>query len=238
MPFSALDDCQQPAVFIVEQIDDKEFRIPATFGFQYNPTGEAPIRVTPESLPCTDFASIPRYMSWLVSRHGRHTPAALVHDQLVVDDVSFEDRTTADRRFLQMMDALEVPPVLSRVMWSAVTIATRVKGTVWSKFGIAAWALAALVGMTALVWGVATVTPWAVAAAVVLPIVAAGCWGKQFWAGVVAGYALPVVAIPAVASLVGYWLYWAIEKMVKVIRQQLRPNRHKVLADPIGYQGR
>src|SRR5215213_7385289 len=92
-PFSQLDDVQVPASFVVEQITDKEFRIPAGLGFQYNPSHDgAVIRVTPESLPTTDFASIPRYMAWFVSRHGRHTPAAFVHDQLVTPGMPFEDR--------------------------------------------------------------------------------------------------------------------------------------------------
>ena len=49
-------------------------------------------------------------MSWFVSRYGRHTPAALVHDELVTDGMEFEARKRADRVFLQMLDDLDVPP--------------------------------------------------------------------------------------------------------------------------------
>lgn len=237
-PFSALDKHDEPALFVVEQISDTEFRIPTTFGFQYNPDGGESLRVTGDSLPTTDFASIPRYMSWLVSRHGRHTPAALVHDQLVVPGMDFEDRKVADRLFRDMMDALEVPPVLSRVMWAAVTLATRATGPVMSKIGVAAWAVAAAAGMTLLAAGVVTTTPWMIALALVLPFLAGLLWGSQFWAGVVAGYALPVVAGPALASLLGYWLYWIIEMAVKLVRQQFQQNKDQDLTEPVGYQGR
>ena len=237
-PFSALREPDQPAHIVVEQIGDKDFRIPEHLGFQYNPVGEPPITVTCDSLPTTDFASIPRYMSWFVSRHGRHTPAALVHDPLVTAGMSFEDRKAADRRFLTMMDSLEVPPVQGRVMWAAVTLATRLHGTRTSKVGLALWAVIAAGGMVLLVWGAATVTPWMIAVALVAPAVAALLWGNQYRAGLIAGYALPIVALPALASLAGYWIYWLIEKAVKIIRARLPHNKDKALPEPIGYQGR
>lgn len=236
-PFSALDDLERPARFVVEQISDKDFRLPTGFGFQYNPDGEQPIEVSGATLPTTDFASIPRYMSWLVSRHGRHTPAALVHDRLVEPGMSFEERRRADLRFRDMMDDLEVPPVLSRVMWAAVTLATR-SGDRRAKVGIYSWMASSLLGLGLLVAGVVSLTPWMIVSALFAPFVAAALWGSQYWAGVVAGLALPVVALPALASLVGYWTYWLIERSVKAARQRLKPNHAKELPEPIGYQGR
>lgn len=236
-PFSALDDATRPANFIVEQVGDKDFRLPEGFGFQYNPHGEEPIRITCETLPKTDFASIPRFMSWLVSRHGRHTAAALVHDRLVEPGMSFEERKRADLHFRHMMDDLEVPPVLSRVMWAAVTLATR-RGDRRARAGIYAWAALAVVGMGLLAAGIVMLSPWMLVVAVLGPFVAATLWGDQYWAGLVAGLALPVVALPAVASLLGYWAYWLIERGVKAGRQQLKANRAKELPPPIGYQGR
>ena len=236
-PFSALDNTARPARFVVEQIGDADFCLPEGLGFQYNPDGEDPIRVTSETLPKTDFASIPRFMSWLVSRHGRHTAAALVHDRLVEPGMSFEDRKRADLRFRNMMDDLEVPPVLSRVMWAAVTLATRREDR-QAKLGIYVWAASGLVGLVLLAAGAVTLTPWMIGVALLGPFVAASLWGNQYWAGVVAGLALPVVALPAVASLLGYWAYWLIERSVKAVRQRLKGNRTKELPAPIGYQGR
>jgi hypothetical protein len=237
-PFSPLNEPGKPARFVLEQISDKNFRVPEGLGFQYNPPGEDAITVTHDNLPSTDFASIPRYMSWLVSRYGRHTPAALVHDELVSDGMEFAARKRADRLFLQMMDDLDVPPVLSRVMWTALTLATRFRGPLAVKVGVVLWALCAAVGMGALVWGLMTLTPWLIVAALVGPAVAALLWGGQRSAGLIAGYALPVIAVPALTSLVGYWIYWAIEKGVKVVRQRKPENRGEPLPEPVGYQGR
>lgn len=239
-PFSAINDCDQPARFVVEQIGDSCFRIPRGGpGFQYNPEQGDPIRVTFATLPETDYASIPRYMAWLVSRYGRHTPAALVHDQEIVNNgMPYGDRKKADLRFLVMMDHLDVPPVQSRVMWAAVTLATRFKGTSRSKAGIVAWAAMAAAGIGLLVVGFATGTPLMIVVALLGPAVGALAWGDQYWAGVVAGYALPVVALPALTSLLGYGAYWVVEQSVKVIRQQFKQNKAKELPGPISYQGR
>ena len=162
-PFSALDDATKPAAFVVEQISDKEFAIPMDLGFRYNPPEQDYITVTRKTLPSTDFASIPRYMAWLVSRHGRHTPAALVHDQLVKDGITFEERQRADRCFVEMMDELQVPFVLSRVMGTAVSLATRWRGPMLAKVGVVLWGVLAAVGIAALVVGLATMTPWLIA---------------------------------------------------------------------------
>jgi Protein of unknown function (DUF1353) len=237
-PFSPLNEPGKPASFVFEQISDKDFRIPEGLGFQYNPPGEDAIVVTRDTLPSTDFASIPRYMSWLVSRYGRHTPAALVHDELVADGMEFEARKRADRVFLQMLDDLDVPPVQSRVMWTAVTLATRFRGPRAAKVGVVLWAVLAAAGIGALIWGLVTLNPWLIVAALVAPLVAALLWGGQRSAGLIAGYALPVIAVPALASLGGYWIYWAIEKGVKVVRQRKPENQGEPLPEPVGYQGR
>jgi Protein of unknown function (DUF1353) len=238
-PFSSVGDPEEQASFVFEQITDNEFRSPYGFGFQYNPCGEGePIVVTRDTLESTDFASIPRYMSWFVSRHGRHTPAALVHDRLVTPHMSFAERRRADRLFVEMMDDLEVPPVQSRVMWAAVTLATRAVGTRLSLAGLVAWGVMAVAGLTLLVVGLVTLTPWLVLLALVGPAAGAVLWGRQYAAGLIAGYALPVVALPAGASLAGYWVYWLAEQATKLIRQRRKRNQGKTLPEPIGYHGR
>ena len=237
-PFSTLDRPDWPAAFVVEQVTDKDFTIPSEAGFQYNsPTGRT-ISVTGATLPNTDFTSIPRYISWLVSRHGRHTPAALVHDQLVVRDMSFAKRQDADRCFVEMMDALQVAPVLSRVMWAAACLATRWSGPLRAKLGVVAWGLTAAAGIATLVVGIVTATVWIVVVALLLPLVGALFWGRQFTAGVVGGYALPVIAIPTLAAVVGYSAYWLVETAVRLVRRLRHPKADVELAAPIGFQGR
>ncbi len=232
-PFSALKVPADQACFTFEQISDTSFQIPEGRGFQYNPDDGSTadvIVVDRTTLPETDFASIPRYMSWFVSRHGRHTPAALVHDTLITDKTPFEDRKRADRLFLTLMDKCGVPPVQGRVMWAAATLATRWVGTAWSRAGVVVWGALAAAGIVLLGVGLATLDPLLLAIALVGPAVGSLCWGDQFRAGLIAGYALPVIAVPALVSALGYWVYWAIEMGVKLVTRHDRPG-------PIPYQG-
>jgi hypothetical protein len=236
-PFSSIGDPTQPAHFVVEQVGDALFAIPEECGFQYNPPdGRAPIRVDHTSLLETDFASIPSFMSWFVSRYGRHTAAALVHDQLIVDGMPFGDRRSADREFLSMMDGLRVPPVRSRVMWAAVSLATRWDGGTARRIGMIAWFVTAAGGLTLLIHGIATRSWTEVLGALLLQIPASVLWGSLWVAGVIAGYALPLVATPAVASFVGYGLYVGAELGVKLIRKLIPRNRDVPLEPPIKFR--
>jgi hypothetical protein len=236
-PFSAVGDEAAQAAFLLEQISDKTFAV-AGDGFQYNRAGDSAVVVTSASLPSTDFASIPRYMAWLLSRYGRHTPAALVHDQLVVKNMTFADRTAADRTFRDMLDDLNVPPVMSRVMWAAVTLATHMSCAKRTRIAMVLWFAVAAAGIALLVVGIATTTAWMIGVALLGPAIAAVLWGRQYNAGLVAGYALPVVVVPAGVSISGYWVYWVIEKATKLIRMVMPHNRGKSLPDPMSYQCR
>lgn len=236
-PFSKLDEPEAPARFVVEQISDTTFRVDV--GFQYNsPDDRDPIVVTRATMPKTDFASIPRFMSWLVSRYGHHTPAALVHDREVVPGMSFPERTQADLHFLQMMDETGVPPVQSRLMWAAVTLATRLHGDTRAKLGMGVWIVAAAGGMVLFVAGAASTTPWMLGLAVAGPALASPLWGHQWRAGLIGGYALPVIAFPALAAFLGYLPYVALEAAVRFVRKRLPHNADKHLTKPLGFQGR
>ncbi len=54
----------------------------------------------------TDFASIPPPLRWLISRFGRHSPAALLHDWLCKYHIV--SRKEADRLLLEASRALSV----------------------------------------------------------------------------------------------------------------------------------
>src|SRR5690348_3384808 len=129
LPYTDLDS-RTPARIVLEQVGDADFCLQCSF--RYQPTDGDATEVTPKLLPDTDLASIPTIMSWFVSRYGRHTAAALVHDRLY-EDVGHipAQRAEADRVFLHAMDALDVPPVRSRVMWAGVSAATRWITTPW-----------------------------------------------------------------------------------------------------------
>ena len=236
-PFSAIGERTEPARFVVEQIDDATFALLAGHGFQVNrPDGAAPLVVSSDTLPSTDFASIPGFLSWFVSRAGRHTPAALVHDQLVEPGMAPEDRAAADDLFLELMGCLDVPPVRRTVMWAAVSLATRWTGGWRHRIGIVLWGALAACGLVALMAGLVTGRPLWVVAALAAPTPASVFWGHKYRAGLVAGYALLPVAFPAASSALGYGTYWVIEEAFRRLRA-VRPRQDaEDLPTPVAYK--
>jgi hypothetical protein len=236
-PFFALgDDQRSPARFGFEQIADGEFSIADGYGFRYAPGGgERPVSVTSSTLTSTDFASIPRFMSWFVSRYGRHTPAALVHDQLIERGMPFDDAMAADRAFLSMMAACDVPPVRRTVMWSAVVLRTRWFGGLMRRIGLLAWFAVAAFGIVALANSIAVGRWWGAAVAMVLQLPASLLWGKQWRAALVGGYSLPIVVVPALTSFLGYLAYYAVEWTFGRVRKVMPRFRSAPAPDPVSF---
>jgi uncharacterized protein DUF1353 len=233
-PFAEAHDVL-PAHFVLEQVGDEKFAIRgAVF---YTPAGNAPaIEISESTLPDTDFASIPFYLSWFVSRHGRHTPAVLLHDMLITSETPPNERVKADLLLRDALDECRVPPVRSRVMWAGVCLATRCTMGVLGIAGIVLWALASIAGTSLLVSGLISANIWLVLAATIGPFVGALFWGRQYWAGVVAGYGLWFIALPAIASLIGYAVYWVVEQVVRVGRELIATNREEPLPGPPSYK--
>lgn len=224
-PFTAVGRPGEPARFVIEQVSDRGFCIHESGAFQYlPPDGSEPIIVDHESLTDSDLASVPLALTWFVSRHGRHTPAALVHDQLVTPDGTYQERIAADDHFLEAMRSLDVPPVRRYVMWAAVTAASRQHAGGPRRWGLWLWALAATAGMVLLGAGLVTANAWWVAISLVAPLGASVLWGERYRAGMIAGYALPPVVFPALGSWLGYGIYWLVEQAVR-LAQSVRPTR-------------
>ena len=87
----------------------------------------------------TDLASIPGFAAWLVPKDGRHTPAAIVHDAMILgprdskEYQGFPDDSTvsaadADEIFRAGLHYLGVPLVRRWLMWGAVSIHTLAVG--------------------------------------------------------------------------------------------------------------
>ena len=79
----------------------------------------------------TDLASIPIFASWLVPKDGTHTPAALIHDAMVLDPGETPcytppgvERDEADRLFREGLQHLGVRLIRRWLMWAAVSIPT------------------------------------------------------------------------------------------------------------------
>ena len=76
--------------------------------------------VIPEGF-VTDFASVPRFVAWLIPRYGRWTPAAILHDYLWEEARQGRfNKADADGIFNRALRELGVPFLRRWIMWAAV----------------------------------------------------------------------------------------------------------------------
>lgn len=144
MPFSGQPPLTRPR-YRLERVSATSFRLLEQFRYEHPATGveftipnllEVPADdpVAQRWGPFTsDLASVPAPFMWLVPPNGVHTPAALVHDALVLApgepvrhlpaDVVVT-REEADTIFRDAMRELGVPVVRRWLMWTAVALAT------------------------------------------------------------------------------------------------------------------
>jgi len=148
-------------------------------------------------------------------------------------------RHRADDVFRDALGELGVPSLRVRIMWAAVTFATRWRASVVARLALVVWVVAALTGMTALVYGAVTMRPVVFVAALLGPVPFAILWGRrEYRAGVVGGYTLWLVALPALANMVAYALYAAAERGVRRVRAARSPQRVDELPAPPPYTAR
>jgi hypothetical protein len=230
MPFGWNDDTSPfldgsgglPARFALRQVDDDTFELLEPFKFYWELNGEE-LEVRSDLIGDTDLASIPSFLGWFARRHGRHTPAALLHDQLITPDTSNlpanqrMSATEADLLFREALLACDVPVVKSWVLWTGVTLRTRFSRRPSGRVGIVAWFIAALVGTATLIYGLVTNLPLLIALALVAPIPFALLWGQQFRAGLIAGYAFWVVILGSLPAWLAYQVYRAIEYIARFV---------------------
>jgi hypothetical protein len=182
----------------------------------FSPTTENP----------TDLASIPRYMRWFESAYGAHTLAAIIHDDLIVDEPNggpLRSDTLSDRFFREMMRSAGVPCLKRWIMWAAVALRSRWAAGGLRRASVFAWILLAGSGIALFVWAVGSaVWGWShpvdtslmFVGALVLPFAAAPLWGKQYGAGLVAAVAALWILPAAAVAGVGYVVYLVLERLV------------------------
>jgi hypothetical protein len=234
-PFSAVGAPHERARFVIEQVDDAEFVVPEGFGFQLNREGREPIVVDAGTLPSTDLTSVPPFVAWFVTRHGRHTPAVLVHDRLVDDSSSATERAEADDLFLRNLEQLDVPQVRRSVMWAAVVVGSRWKSGGPARAGIVAWGATAAAGMALFGAGVVRRRPWWGVASLLLPVPASLLWGRRVGAGLIAGYALPPVVVPAATAAGGWSVYWVAEQVARRLTATAPTTEVEDLPPPVAF---
>lgn len=216
-----------PARVVLRQVDATTFEL--VEGFRYTgPSGSW--TVMPADLAATDLASIPQFLGWFVSRYGRHTLAALLHDHLVRNGARLRPpvaRHQADQVFLEALTLLDVAYLRSRIMWAAVTFATRWRSSGWGRLLLAIWMTLAAIGIVTLGAAIVGRYPVLLAVALLAPIPAAVLWGpRRFRAGVIGGYTLWLITLPALGNIAAYALYEVLERLVRRWRLH-RPRRYR-----------
>ena len=184
---------------------------------------------TPRQDNPTDLASVPKFLRWFESSYGRHTLAAILHDELIVTAANggeLRSDTLADRFFREMLRAAGVQWLKRWIMWAAVALRTRWAAGGWRRLSVLVWLVLALGGIASFVAAVGTLWPgwdppiatpvlWVVALA--LPFAAACLWGKQYGAGIVAAIAGLWILPAAVLAGIGYLIYWILEKIFHIV---------------------
>lgn len=224
------------AEVLLRQVDAKTFRLAQPFRFD---DGTNRFDVPEDDV--TDLASVPRFLTWLVPRYGRHTLAALLHDNL--QDHTSVSSAQADILFRDAMGETGVPLSRRWVMWAAVALRTQWKQgglraarvALWvAVFAVAAlvlWAKVALALATSFGWGALGFAAGAVVAAIVVPVALSWLWGGLWKLGALAGMALMTFTLAVVVVVVVLGLYVGVEWLVErifVSRAQRNPvlTRH------------
>jgi hypothetical protein len=224
LPVFRCKDSDEPARIVLQQVDAMDFNLMEAFRY----VGAAGTwTVEPADLQGTDLASIPPFLSWFVSRYGVHTLAALLHDHLCENGARLDPPVTrkqADDVFLTALGELKVPWLRSRLMWCAVSLATRWRGSLAGRLPMMLWIALSALGFGAVAYSLVLVQPMVLAAALVGPIPGSLLWGRhRKAAGLFAGYTLWLVALPALLDLVVYKVYAVAEVSVGRVRRML-PN--------------
>ena len=176
----------------------------------------------------SDLASIPRYMRWFESAYGAHTLAAVLHDDLIVDEPNggpLGSDTLSDTFFREMMKAAGVPWIKRWIMWAAVALRSRWAAGGIRRISVFVWILLSSAGITSFLWAAGSVLfDWSgpdawllLSFAVPLPLVAAVLWGRQYGAGLVAAAAALWILPAAVVAGIGYVVYLGLERGAKTV---------------------
>lgn len=175
----------------------------------------------------TDLASIPRFMRWFENSYGVHTLAAIIHDQLIVEEPNagaLGSDTLSDRFFREMLGSAGVPWLKRWIIWAAVAIRTRLAAGGMRRASVCLWIVLAIIGIASFViavgslwfgWGHPADIRLLLLVAVLLPFASAPLWGRQFGASLVAAVAALWVLPAAAFALLGYLVYQALESVAR-----------------------
>jgi hypothetical protein len=179
----------------------------------------------------SDLASVPRFLRWFENSYGRHTPAALIHDNLIgnkPNSGALGSDTASDRFFRYMLASVGVPFFKRWIMWAAVAFRTRWAVGGWRRLTLVVWVILAAAGIAALAWAIVAIVTgsdgpgdlnrWALLGiSLAAPVLAGALWGRQWGASLVTAVAAPFVLPPMAIAAVGYFLYWILERVARLV---------------------
>ena len=228
---------------VVAQVTEGLFSVKTEFEFDHQPTLDRYRRELEKKVPAdqaakmvdaartfadvpatTDFASIPPFLGWFERPYGRHTLAAVLHDQLIVDEPNggaLGSDTLADSFFRDLIGASGVPTLKRWLMWAAVAARTRWAAGGRRRLLLVLWVILGVIGVgfaaQALMAAFFGSITWSTAfgrifLSFLLGLVSSVLWGRQWGAGLVAALT-GIWLIPAtVFVVIGLAVYWAMEK--------------------------
>ena len=176
---------------------------------------------TPNDENPTDLASVPRYMRWFETAYGLHTLAAILHDNLIVDQSDggvLQSDTMSDHFFRKMLKAVGVGWLKRWIMWAATALRSRWAAGGKRRASIVLWLLLALSGLVLATTATLTGHPFVLLAALTLPLAASALWGRQYGAGLVASAAAPWILPPAILAGIGYLIYSVLEWVARTLK--------------------
>jgi hypothetical protein len=175
----------------------------------------------------SDLASIPRFIPWFDNAYGLHTLAAIIHDQLIVEEPNagaLGSDTLSDRFFREMLQSAGVPWLKRWIIWAAVALRTggRPGGFDECRCACGSSSRSSVSRHSCTPWGRCASTgarrrnPWRLlVVAVLLPLASAPLWGRQFGASLVAAVAALWVLPAALFAAIGYLVYQVLESVAR-----------------------
>ena len=229
-----------PAQAVLRQADVTDFHLEEPLRYIDDAGGDR--WVVPEG--DTDLASVPFFLTWLVPRYGRHTFAALLHDYLQDPSVPGGiPAAEADRVFREAMADTHVPLLLRWLMWTAVSLRTRIKTKGVGRWLVGLWfvvwvALGAFGAPALVLLTVAGVTP-VVTALLTVAGAGGGCRRSQlglatrgYRFGLLSALGAIVVSFTAMLDLLVFGLYALCETGLRPFQKHPKPIRSSKLKPP------
>jgi hypothetical protein len=224
-----------PLQLELSRLGPKSYRMPRQFGYRDHRYDQPFLCPRDTDEYTTDLSSVPWFFSWIIPDLGRHFPAIMLHDALVVSeggkkehdgpDLDEPKRAEADRVMRDAMGELGVGFVRRWLAWTGAMLATAwssLQPRGWWRFlVVATFGLIAVVGALASLdlFDVISVVPWmgdrsTVAEllfgglfAVVGPLLLSVFWGRFWLVAAIGGVALALVLHITVGIFVAFSIY-------------------------------